>query len=745
MIRASNYPFFTLLVLTGISFTGGCLQGEDASGRPEGAQGFSAAYAGSDKCKACHAEAWSAFQQSDHFRAMQPAHDTTVLGDFENAVLTADGVTSRFFRRDGKFFIHTQDEHGAYRDFEVLYTFGYFPLQQYLVAFPGGRMQATRASWDAREKKWFHQYAGQVIAPRDWLHWTGNGQNWNTMCASCHSTNLQKGFNVERGAYATTWSEVTISCESCHGPGSQHIAYVQSKAYAKGNRIEGSGLWYGRDTIPRRQLHACAACHARKSDIAAQPSMTDEVMDDLIPQVISSDFYFPDGQIREEDYEYGSFTQSKMFHAGVRCTNCHDPHSGKTVKVGNDLCLQCHKPAYDTPGHHHHPPGTDAALCVNCHMATRTYMGNDHRRDHSFRIPRPDQSVTYGTPNACTGCHANQTDAWASKAVVAWYGPQRAYHFSDDLLPGSRLDRNSEPPLRKMLADTLQPAIARATAAYYLGSLRSSGSAAALRGALADRHAIVRYQALRALSGFPSEAWQQAASPRLSDPVRAVRIAAADLFHPLPAENIPAEARPAYTAADAENQAYLAYQADFAVGNVMRGDYALQDGHPADAIPHYIRGLRMDSLMNYARFNLAVAYNATGNNAAALEALHTAALIDPLNDRAWYTLGLLYAEMGNTKSALENLSRAVALNTQNAQVYYNYGLLLQQTGNPKEAERILLRGVALAPESGALHYALAFLYLQRGDTEKVLPHARALRQLDPDNADYQPLFRQFNL
>jgi tetratricopeptide (TPR) repeat protein len=676
---------------------------------------------------------------------MEPANDTTVLGDFNDAVLAADGVTSRFFRRDGNYFIHTQDSDGAYRDFEVKYTFGYFPLQQYLVEFPGGRMQATRASWDVREKRWFHQYPGDTIVPNDWLHWTGNGQNWNTMCASCHSTNLVKNYDANADAYQTTWSEINVSCESCHGPGSRHIDYVNSKAYKRGQRIPDAGLWYGRDTITQRQLHACAACHARKSDIAAQPMLTGEVMDDLIPQVISSDFYYADGQIREEDYEYGSFTQSKMFHQNVRCSQCHNPHSGKTYHSGNTLCLQCHKPVYDSPLHHFHKPGTEAALCINCHMTVRTYMGNDHRRDHSFRVPRPDQSVNYATPNACTGCHKEKSNGWAAEAVKNWYGPERKHHFSDDLLPGSRLDSGSVAPLVRLLGDTLQPAIARATAAYYLGSLPSARSAAALRKALTDRHAIVRYQALRAMADLPLEEWQQAAAPLLRDPVRAVRIAAADLFHPLPVANIPEADREVFALADKENKAYLHYQADFAVGNVMLGDYFLQGGDAAGAIPHYVRGLRKDSLMNYARFNLAVAYNTTGDNAAALRTLQTAAAIDPFNDRAFYTLGLLHVEMGNIEAALDYLDRAVGLNTTNPQVYYNYGLLLQQSGKPAQAEQILLRGVTLAPESTALHYALAFLYLQTRQTEKALPHAKALHLLDPGNPDYQPLFDEFNL
>ena len=413
------------------------IEGCNLSNHPDTPESTENKYVGSSSCKSCHQEAYADWKLSDHYRAMQPAIDSSVLGDFNNTSYTADGVTNTFFKKEGRFYITTQGHDGLNHDYEVLYTFGFFPLQQYLIAFPGGRMQSARVSWDARDKKWFHQYAGQKVHYDDWLHWTGNSQNWNTMCASCHSTDLQKNYDFTTDTYNTTWKEINVSCESCHGPGSSHIEYVNSKQYQRGDRIKNSQLWYARDTIPQLQLNTCAACHARKSDVAADILHTDEILDDLIPQVINDEMYFADGQIKEEDYEYGSFAQSKMFHNNVRCTNCHNPHSGKLRLTGNNLCLQCHKPEYNTETHHFHKIDTEGAQCINCHMVSRTYMGIDHRRDHSFRVPRPDQSVKYGTPNACTNCHKDETTAWAAETVKKWYGPERKYHFSDDLVPGA--------------------------------------------------------------------------------------------------------------------------------------------------------------------------------------------------------------------------------------------------------------------------------------------------------------------
>lgn len=697
-------------------------------------------FAGSQACESCHQKEYSDWLGSDHYRAMQHAADSTVLGNFNNTTYTADGVTSRFFRKDGKFFINTQGDDGRNHDYEVRYTFGYFPLQQYLIEFPGGRLQATRVSWDSRENKWFHQYPGEEIHHGDWLHWTGNAQNWNTMCASCHSTDLQKNYQFSSDTYSTTWKDINVGCESCHGAGSNHIEFANSEEYKHGSNIENSGLYYGVNTNPQLQLNTCAPCHARKSDIAQKFMQTNEILDDLIPQIISHEYYYADGQIREEDYEYGSFTQSKMFANKVRCSNCHNPHSGKLIAEGNALCMSCHEPKYNTKDHHFHTVNTEGAQCVSCHMPTKTYMGNDVRRDHSFRIPRPDQSIVWDTPNTCTSCHKGKSNTWAASTIKKWYGPTRPYHFSDDLLPGSALTDKSESHLLKLLSDTLQPEIARATAVHYLGSIQSRGSVNGLLSALQDDKPLVRYHALRGLQNFSPEYWLQQAAGTLQDAVRAVRIAAADLYHQLPVESIPPQARIAYQAANAENRKYLTYQTDFAVGNVMLADYELQENDHLNAIVHYIRALEKDSLINYARLNLSAAYNSLGKNDEALVTLIDAAKIDPENPRIFYNLGLLYYELNDIPAALNGFQKATDLGFTESGLFYNYGVLLQQQGKMAEAEKILLKGFALEPRATNINYALAFYYVNKKEVQRARKHALILKDIDPTNPTYQNLF-----
>ena len=677
--------------------------------------------------------------------AMQPPNDSTVKGNFNNVSFTADGVTSRFFKKEGKYIINTQGEDGKNHDYEVKYTFGFTPLQQYLIEFPGGRMQVPRVSWDAKQNKWYHQYAGQKIPSHDWLHWTGNAQNWNTMCASCHSTNLQKNYSIEKDSYSTTYSSINVSCESCHGPGKKHIEYANSDEYKKGVKVTGSYIHLSVKSSQTAQLTTCAPCHARKAEISASLIQSDEILDNYIPEIPTTEFFHADGQVDDEDYIYTSFLQSKMFRRGVMCSNCHNPHSAKPVLFSNETCLQCHTKTYDSPAHDFHPEGIAALDCKSCHMPGKVYMGNDLRHDHSFRVPRPDLTVKYGTPNACASCHANKSAQWASEAVVKWYGPNRKYHFAEDLIPGSKLDAESEAHLLKLFPDTTVPNIVKATAAHYLGSIPTQNSLAALTNCLTHPDAQVRYRALKSLSSFEYVNWVNAVGPLLTDKVRGVRIAAAELFESIPATQIPAQFNQPFRAAANEEQNYLLYQADFAIGNLLIADHYFKIQDYPNAEKFYVRGLKKDSLMNYARLNLSTVYNTQGKNDKALEELLIASRIDPSNERIFYNLGLLYNELKNNDAAEKSFAKAVSLKSTNPKLYYNYGLLLNEMNKTANAEKILLNGIAISPNASELYYALTFVYIKSNALGKAQQTALKLKQLDPTNPNYQDLFKNLGI
>ncbi|WP_310560510.1 tetratricopeptide repeat protein [Flavobacterium sp.] len=708
-------------------------------------QSQSGAYVGDQSCKKCHANEFNDWKHSDHYMSMLPPNDSTVKGDFNNVTFTADGVTSRFYKKGAKFYINTEGDDGKNHDFEIKYIFGYKPLQQYLVQFPDGRLQVPRLSWDVNKKKWFNQYAGQNIPSHDWLHWTGNAQNWNTMCASCHSTNLKKNYDIKTDSYKTSYSIINVSCESCHGAGKQHVDFI-SGDYKSGERVAGSFMKLAKNSKQTEELTTCAPCHARVSELSGSHIDSPEIMDNYIPAIPDTENYHADGQVDDEDYIYTSFLQSKMFHKGVTCSTCHNPHSVKLKRVGNQTCTLCHNPTkYDVPTHTFHKKGTPGAECKNCHMPGKLYMGNDFRHDHSFRVPRPDLSVKYGTPNACSNCHKDKSEKVLADAIVKWYGPKRKYHFAEDLIPGSRLDLESEKHLTKLIDNKFVPKIIKATATFYLGSIQTQTSLNTILARLASKEAQIRYRALRSLASFPSESWSEAVGPLLSDNVRAVRIAAADLYITIPREQVASQYEKAFSSAQIELEKSLRFQTDFSTGNVMLADYYLKLQDYANAQKFYLRGLKKDSNMNYAWLNLSAAYNSQGKDAEALQALHSALKNDSKNERIYYNMALLYNEMNNISAAEKAFATAVELKSTNPRVYYNYGLLLNQIKKFAAAETILLKGIQINPSNSELYYSLTFVYIQSNNKTKAISTAMKLKQLDAGNPNYQQVFQSLGL
>ncbi len=447
----------------------------------------SSSYVGSSSCIECHATEYGKWEDSHHAKAMQHATDSTILGDFNGLTVTSSGMKATFSIEKNKYIIKSESGDGSYKDFEVKYTFGLYPLQQYLVELDKGKLQAFRFAWDVDNKKWYDLYPDQEIIPQDWLHWTRGGLNWNTMCAECHSTNVEKNYSPKNYSYKTTFDQINVSCESCHDAGEKHVEWAR-------NAIDKDD--YSSDKLIRLsseqkdQIRSCAPCHARKGNIGTNFNFEGDILNNFIPEILIDGLYHADGQIDDEVYVYGSFLQSKMHENGVKCNDCHDTHSLKLKFEGNALCLQCHDPKYDSPKHTFHEKSEESQLCISCHMTGKNYMGVDFRRDHSFRVPRPDQSVLFETPNACIGCHEDKSNEWAAEKVKTWYGPNRNYHFSDALTIGRLRVFEAIEPLSQLLANYDQPDIARATAAYYLADIPTQESYAAIQRQLNDSSSL---------------------------------------------------------------------------------------------------------------------------------------------------------------------------------------------------------------------------------------------------------------
>jgi len=678
-------------------------------------------FVGSAKCERCHKAAYGKWKGSHHDLAMDRATDNTVLGDFDNAVLRHNGIETRFFRKDGRFFVHTQGAEGKMGDYEIAYTFGAFPLQQYLVPFPGGRLQCLTIAWDVKAKKWF-LLPNHTDNPKDWLHWTRGAQTWNGMCAECHSTNLQKRYDMATDTFRTTWSDIDVGCEACHGPGERHVAWADRPAMGLTETKNFELTVDTRDLDAPGLLRICAPCHSRRSLLEGEIPIPGDAMNGMIPQVLEAGLYFPDGQILEEDYVYGSFVQSKMYRRGVRCGDCHDMHSLKLHREKNDLCLACHRAdTYDTEHHHFHKKvykgkPSEGWLCVRCHMPGRYYMGNDFRIDHSIRVPRPDLSRELGTPNACNaaGCHADKSIDWSVAHYRKWYGEKRKPHYGQAIAAGRARTEGSAAGLVRLADDHLMPGIARATALSLLAGDRDADARQAFSRALADNDALIRYHAVRGFPAASPEEQVRFLAPLLFDPVRAVRIEAAQRLSSVPADLFSPDQRKAFDGGLAEYVGAMEYSADFAASRHNLGILYTNLGEFDKARRNYEAAIAIDNLFYPAKVNLAILYNRTGRNRDAEALLRSVLKIRPDDPDVSYSLGLLLAEEKEYGEALGYLKTAARSAPERSRPLYNLGLLQQRTGDASGAERSLKKALDLEPRNLDYLFAVADLYVKAG-------------------------------
>ena len=722
-----------------------------------------AVFVGGQKCGECHKNEYDKWRGSHHDLAMDEANETTVLGNFDNAVFKHFNVTSRFYRKDGRFFVNTQGPQGKIDDFEVKYVFGVYPLQQYLIPFPGGRLQCLPLAWDVKGEKWYHLYPDAPLAPDDWLYWTNAGQNWNGMCAECHSTNLKKNFNLKTNAYQTTWSEIDVSCEACHGPGSRHVKWAEIPDMARPLKenyelvVKTSGI------NSREQVELCAPCHSRRAILGDYTHAETDLMDSMLPTLLTEELYFADGQILEEVYVYGSFTQSKMYERDVRCSDCHDVHSIRTIKEGNALCLQCHRAdTYDTKEHHFHKKkgekgepvksadgrviydvGT-GAQCVQCHMPGRYYMGIDYRPDHSIRIPRPDLSIELGTPNACNRCHGDKTERWSDEFITKWYGPGRRAHYGTIIDAGRKRLPSAHQDLIKLAADPLYPVIVRATALSLLGTYLPPETSPAYEAALVDDEALIRRTAVDHLSLADTKRPATLLTSVLYDPVKAVRLEAARRLTEIPDPQLDDSQKKKYQGALLGYQESMDYSGDFAFARYNLGNLYANLSQPERSVENYRAAIRIDNQFFPAKVNLAMLYNQLGRKDETEVLLREVVDSQPELYEVQYSLGLLLAEKEQYVAAARYLAAAAGGMPDHARVHYNLGMLLDFLQRDTAAKAALLRALEIEPVNLQYLNASAEFYLKRHRYREAKKIAERMVAAHPLNRMGQDLLKSIN-
>lgn len=670
------YCFVAVSCLTGLITVGHIIT--DGSTGHATTRPRSPGYVSPRTCNGCHQQQFSSWKDSHHSWAMRKAIADNVLGDFNNATFLHKGVRSKFHKREGQYFVETTGADGKLQDFEIRYTVGVEPLQQYLVELEGGRLQALDLAWDTKRKRWFHLYPDQTAEADDGLHWSGPYKSWNARCAECHQTDFKKNYSAKRKTYASTWSELAVGCQSCHGAGEAHLAW------AKEVGSFNADAWRGIDTkgllaelqgaSQTSELNLCSKCHSRRSQFGANsPASTADFNDHYRLALLRDGLYHSDGQINDEVYVYGSFLQSKMHQRGVRCTNCHEPHSGSLVADGNAVCTQCHNPSgrdelptltrklYDSISHHFHKSGGAGAQCVSCHMAEKIYMIVDPRRDHSFRVPRPDLSVAIGTPNACNACHSDKSTKWAADTVERWYpaGQSNTPHFGE-IFHGNR-QRSTDNTRRALLdlaSKTSKPAIVRASALAELQSRLDAQALSQVQTLLADKEPLVRAAATAAMRRAPAVARHQWLLPLLSDPKRVVRNAAALAIVDLRLEPNGKSELATVEAARRDLKTSLSALSDFPETHLQIGGIALTRRNPRAADAAFSEALRQDPQLVDAWLMRSRIAMALRQPRKAIQVLNRGVQSNPKSAPLHRAFGRVQLRVGENHGAIKSLSTA---------------------------------------------------------------------------------------
>jgi predicted CXXCH cytochrome family protein len=724
-------------------------------------------FVGSQACAGCHQAETKLWQASQHRHAMDHATEQSVRGDFNGATFDYAGTRSRFFRKDKAFLVETDGPDGKLATFEIKYTFGVDPLQQYLIAFPDGRIQALSIAWDTRPKeqggqRWFHLYPDAAITGSDPLHWTKLNQNWNFMCAECHSTGVRKNYDAAADRFATRFAEISVGCEACHGAGSRHLAWAAGKNKAADPTSglvvkfdERAGITWPakpgtatpiRSAPPpalRKEVETCGLCHARRGQLAEDWTPGRPLSDTHRVSLLDRQRFHADGQMRddEETYNYAPFKQSKMFAKGVTCSDCHDPHSAALKAPGDTVCAQCHAPArYESAAHRHHADVSPPPSCASCHMPERRYMVVDRRHDHGFRIPRPDLSVQTDAPNACNDCHGSKSAEWAAQQVETWFGPQRrgyqAYARAFHAAWSEAAD--AQALLAGLVSAGDAPGIVRGSALAELPAPNIS----LIRRGLSDPDPLVRLGALDGLEGVQADQLWPIASAQLADPVRGVRIRAAELLATVPPAQRPAADHDRFARAAAEFVAAQKLNADRPDARTALGNFLARQAHAADAESEYRAALRLDPSFAAAAINLADLYRQLGRDSDSEPVLREALAGSPRDASLHHALGLMHVRQKRNDAALDELRQAAALEPGQARYAYVYAIALNSTGRRDGALAVLNDALGRHPGNLELLSAAFNFSREKGDATAALDYAERMARLLPNDQRLNDLVRE---
>lgn len=720
-----------------------------------------AEYVGSDSCQDCHQGEYSQWLGSDHQLSMQLANTESVLGNFANNIVNFHDIESRFYQDGNKFLVDTIGDDGAPHSYEIKYTFGHYPLQQYLIELDNGHVQALNTAWDSRPEteggqRWFHLQEDEDITPEHPFFWSNHFQNWNSRCADCHSTNLQKNYDVANHSYATEYSEINVACEACHGPARSHIELLNAGAdlgdlsgfendlAATNNFVfnEGNPIASNSNAANRSQVNSCASCHSRRGIVGGYEANQDYHQQFSL-STLNQGLYFADGQIDDEVFVFASFLQSKMYAAGVSCSNCHNVHSTELKADTASLCQQCHQAtSYQTTAHHQHAEQSSGAQCVNCHMPERVYMGVDARRDHSFSIPRPALASRANAPDACSNCHVDWEEDSSSEKYRELFGEEIELPWAEANLHAHQLNTLALRDILAIADDPQMPGIIRSTLLSQSSAFPARITVESIQKNLPDNDPLVRRAAVEASSILPANGRLALLEPLLEDPVKSVRMAVAnqlaDAF-----QIATADQQPSLLLLFNEYEESLLLNEDSPGVQLNLASFYYRRGDRIRVERAYQRALEIEPAFVPVLLNLADLRREQGNENEAEVLLKQALLIANDSGAVHHALGLLYVRTGNMSAAVDELALATQQLDASPRFSYILAVALDNVGRRNEAIDTLLNSEQRWPNQVDSLLLLVSLLDQENRGNELLPLLSNLSRILPGNPDVAALVRKY--
>jgi len=688
-----------------------------------------------DSCVKCHpaiVEEWRDSQHANANRLVSDVHDRDVFDPETTIRHGSFNTTMRRTGRDAFEFVSTFSNEPP-EHFRAESVIGITPLRQYLVSYPGGRLQVMDISYDPRSNEWFNAFGDENRQPHEWGHWKGRSMTWNVQCAFCHMTGFEKNYDIKEDRYRSTWKAMGISCSQCHVLRSE-VPGVGVQRSGNTNECPMVESFSPEHRTPNTSssMDNCASCHSRREELFGTFKPGDSFHDHFrltLPD--QPGIYRADGQVLDEDFEYGSLLLSRMGHMGVTCLDCHNPHSGKLLAPveNNALCMQCHtypglKGAIpvDPVKHSFHKPGTPGSLCVDCHMPKNVYMQRDARRDHGFTSPDPRMTIEHGIPNACNGCHTDKTPEWADDLTDEWYGDKMNRRSRERTRVVARFQAGDATSATQLLAMAQSEEI-DAWRAALTGMLSTWSHEESVRtfllGELHHASPLVRSAAIRSLGEAPVDA--------LSDTSAVVRVDSA-MARYRQTRKIP---DPSYR----ELIQYINNISDQPAGALRQAQLAEIEQRPEDVEAWAKKARDWDPSSPLTHYLLGRSQHSRGNITEASSNLYIAATMASDNAEYSFALALLVAEAGNNELAQQWMEETVRRNPNFGRAWYNLGLAYVKGEHPKEAILALRKAEQLMPDSPEPAYARATIHVRLGEREKAIEAVNRALHIAPG---YEP-------